>query len=75
MGQRELARLIGVSAAYLNDLEHSKRQAPSNKVLILLKEKLDQLDIKYRELKYSNSIESMVWQKLGGRTKKEEKII
>jgi len=50
LGQRELARLIGVSAAYLNDLEHSKRQAPSNKVLILLKEKLDLDDKKFNDL-------------------------
>ena len=29
LGQRELARKIGVSASYLNDIEHSKRPAPS----------------------------------------------
>jgi len=29
LGQRELARLIDVSPSYLNDIEHSKRPAPS----------------------------------------------
>ena len=29
LGQRELARTIGVAPSYLNDIEHSKRPAPS----------------------------------------------
>ena len=28
LGQREVARTVGVSASYLNDIEHSKRPAP-----------------------------------------------
>lgn len=33
MGQRELARNIGISAAYLSDLETDKKQAPSRDVV------------------------------------------
>jgi len=33
IGQRELARRIGISAPYLNDIENGKRKAPSKKVI------------------------------------------
>jgi len=39
-------------------------------LLILLSEKLAQIDREYRELHQAGSIESMIWQKLGGRSKK-----
>ena len=37
IGQRELARHIGISPTYLNDIEQDKRSAPNGKVLELLK--------------------------------------
>ena len=37
IGQRELARGVGVSPAYLNDIEQDKRAAPSVAVLNLIK--------------------------------------
>lgn len=47
-GQRELARIIGVSPSYLNDIEHSKRPAPSgsfiNKISELLLVESDKLN-------------------------------
>jgi choline kinase/DNA-binding XRE family transcriptional regulator len=33
IGQRELARKVGVSAAYLNDIEKGKRKSPSQEVI------------------------------------------
>ncbi|ABM04355.1 conserved hypothetical DnaJ domain protein [Psychromonas ingrahamii 37] len=39
-------------------------------LLILLSEKSARIDREYRELQYPDSIESMIWQKLGGRSKK-----
>ncbi|MBL7072134.1 MAG: helix-turn-helix domain-containing protein [Candidatus Omnitrophica bacterium] len=33
IGQRELARKIGVSASYLNDIENGKRKGPSKRVI------------------------------------------
>ena len=50
LGQRELARLVGISAPYLNDLEHSKRKAPSNEILSLLKCKLNLNEEKFNDL-------------------------
>ena len=40
-GQREFARLINVSASYLNEMELGKRPAPSNSVLDDIKDALD----------------------------------
>lgn len=39
-------------------------------LLILLSEKLARIDEEYRDLHHADSIESMIWQKLGGRSKK-----
>ena len=50
LGQRELARLVGISAPYLNDLEHSKRKAPSNEILLSLKVKLNLNEEKFNDL-------------------------
>ena len=36
LGQRELARKLDISAAYLNDIEKSKRPAPTNDILFAL---------------------------------------
>ena len=33
IGQRELSRMLGISSAYLNDIEQDKRSAPSDSVL------------------------------------------
>lgn len=33
IGQRELSRLIGISASYLNDIENGKRKAPSKETI------------------------------------------
>lgn len=50
LGQRELARRVGISAPYLNDLELSKRKAPSNEILLLLKKELDLNEEKLNDL-------------------------
>ena len=50
IGQRELARRLQISAPYLNDLEHSKRKAPSNGVLQLLRQELELDDEKFNDL-------------------------
>ena len=41
VGQREFARLIGVSPSYLNELEKGKRPAPSEKILEKISQNLD----------------------------------
>ncbi|MAV88156.1 MAG: hypothetical protein CMM67_07910 [Rhodospirillaceae bacterium] len=41
LGQRELARAIGVSASYLNDIEKNKRDAPRPELVNILSETLD----------------------------------
>jgi len=41
IGQRELARKIGVSAAYLNDIEKNKRAAPRPELVKVLEQALD----------------------------------
>ena len=33
IGQRELAKKIGIAASYLNDIEKNKRSAPKNDIL------------------------------------------
>lgn len=47
IGQRELARKIGVSASYLNDIENDKRKGPSkeviNKIAYILEANLEYL--------------------------------
>lgn len=50
LGQRELARRLGISAPYLNDLEHSKRKAPSNDILLSLKRELNLDEEKFNDL-------------------------
>ena len=50
LGQRELARRVGISAPYLNDLEHLKRKAPSNQILLLLKHELNLDEEKFNDL-------------------------
>ncbi len=40
-GQRQFARLIGVSPSYLNEVEQGKRPAPSEKVLKKIRQNLD----------------------------------
>ena len=62
--------IISMYQQYIPDNELNLDKNITKELLALLTEKLEQLDIEYRALKYSNSIESMVWQKLGGRTKK-----
>ena len=47
---QELARKLGISAAYLNDLELSKRKAPSNNVLKSLKRELKLNEEKFNDL-------------------------
>ena len=48
IGQRELAKKIGLAASYLNDIEKNKRSAPKNniikKISIILKADLDLLN-------------------------------
>ena len=48
IGQRELAKKIGIAASYLNDIEKNKRSAPKNDILkkisIILKANLDLLN-------------------------------
>jgi len=63
--------IISIYQQYIPGNELNLDKNITKELLALLTEKLEQLDIEYRALKYSNSIESMVWQKLGGRTKKE----
>ena len=45
IGQRELAKKIGIAASYLNDIEKNKRSAPKNdiikKISLILKANLD----------------------------------
>ena len=41
IGQRQLARAVGISAAYLNDIEKDKRGSPRSVILSLLIEKLE----------------------------------
>jgi len=41
LGQRELARIIGVSASYLNDIEKNKRPAPRIEIVKALAHTLD----------------------------------
>ena len=41
IGQRELARLLGVSPSYLNDIEKDKRVAPNPKLVRAIAETLD----------------------------------
>ena len=41
MGQRELARRIGISASYLNDIEKGKRSAPRGELISIISEVLD----------------------------------
>lgn len=50
LGLRQLARRLGISAPYLNDLEHSKRKAPSNEVLLSLKSELNLDEEKFNDL-------------------------
>ena len=33
IGQRELAKIIGISPSYLNDIEKNKRSAPKNEII------------------------------------------
>jgi len=48
IGQRELAKKIGIAASYLNDIEKNKRSAPKNdiikKISLILKANLDLLN-------------------------------
>jgi L-glutamine-phosphate cytidylyltransferase len=41
IGQRELARIVGVSAPYLNDIEKDKRPAPRDELVALLGQALE----------------------------------
>ena len=48
IGQRELAKKVGLAASYLNDIEKNKRSAPKNdivkKLSLILKVDLDLLN-------------------------------
>ena len=48
IGQRELAKKIGIAASYLNDIEKNKRSAPKNDIIkklsLILKTELDLLN-------------------------------
>ena len=48
IGQRELAKKIGLAASYLNDIEKNKRAAPKNDIIkklsLILKVDLDLLN-------------------------------
>ena len=48
IGQRELAKKIGIAASYLNDIKKNKRSAPKNNIIeklsLILKTKLDLLN-------------------------------
>lgn len=50
IGQRELARKIGVAPSYLNDLEKSKRAAPSDNILELIRRELNVDDEVFNDL-------------------------
>ena len=48
IGQRELAKKIGIAASYLNDIEKNKRSAPKSNIIkklsLILKAELDLLN-------------------------------
>ena len=48
LGQRELAKKVGLAASYLNDIEKNKRSAPKNNIIkklsLILKVDLDLLN-------------------------------
>jgi len=50
LGQRELARLLEVSPAYLNDIEHSKRPAPNGQLVQKISEILPVCPDKFNDL-------------------------
>ena len=66
--------IISMFQQYVPDNDLNLDDDLNAELLMLLSEKLAQLDREHRELHDSNTIESMVWQKLGGRSKKEMQV-
>ena len=62
--------IISMFQQYVPDNDLNLDDDVNAELLALLSEKLAQLDREYSELQETGSIESMVWQKLGGRSKK-----
>ena len=62
--------IISMFQQYVPDNDLDLDDDLNAELIVLLSEKLDQLDKEHRDLQHPDSIESMVWHKLGGRTKK-----
>ncbi|PKH04092.1 hypothetical protein CXF72_02775 [Psychromonas sp. MB-3u-54] len=62
--------IISMFQQYVPNNDLNLNDDVTAELLILLAEKSAQIDREYRELQQPDSIESMIWQKLGGRSKK-----
>jgi len=61
--------IISMFQQYVPDNDLNLDDDLNAELLTLLAEKLEQLDREHKALQHPDTIESMVWQKLGGRTK------
>ena len=68
--EKDAFTIISMFQQYVPDNDLNLDDDLNAELLTLLAEKLTQLDREYSALQHADSIESMVWQKLGGRTKK-----
>ena len=60
IGQRELARKIGVSASYLNDIEQNKRPSPRVEVLEALTDVLEADNPRKQRISFSTSFDKSI---------------
>jgi len=63
--------IISLFQQYVPDNDLNLDDDLNAELIMLLSEKSAQLNREHQEMQHTNTIESMVWQKLGGRTKKE----
>ncbi|HEY5714904.1 MAG TPA: hypothetical protein VIS54_00670, partial [Psychromonas sp.] len=67
--EKDAFTIITLFQQYVPDNDLNLDDDLNAELLTLLSEKLAQLDREHRQLQHADTIESMVWQKLGGRTK------
>lgn len=61
--------IISMFQQYVPDNDLNLDDDLNTELLTLLAEKLEPLDREHKALQHPDTLESMVWQKLGGRTK------
>lgn len=69
--EKDAFTIISMYQEHIPDNDLNLDKDVSTELIELINDKLQQLDSEYRELKDNPSIENMIWEKLGDRSKKE----